>query len=272
MITSVIIKNSQRQTRLTGIIFCLFFISGCVTVIHPPVISDEEEISQVSAQISWMQVLGNSVDSIGRVDFKYLADNPHRLHHYIKFIAQSSPGNQPEKFSTYEKRLAYYLNSYNSLAIYGVISIGIPKDFERFWDRANFFKFTTFNIGGKNISLYDYENKIIRPLGDPRIHFALNCMVKGCPRLPKSPFRADTIDSVLNSLSEEFVNHPRHVEVLDSERLVRISEIFKFYTEDFVNEKSAHSLIAYINRYRKVAIPENYHITYIPYDWSVNSR
>jgi hypothetical protein len=42
-----------------------------------------------------------------------------------------------------------------------------------------FFYLRKFNVGGNAISLCD--NRIIRPIGDERVHFALNCMVVSCP-------------------------------------------------------------------------------------------
>ena len=56
-----------------------------------------------------------------------------------------------------------------------------------------------------HISLYDYENKVIRPVGDPRVHFVLNCMVVDFPRLPDKPFARDMLDSQLNEASFEFL-------------------------------------------------------------------
>ena len=46
------------------------------------------------------------------------------------------------------------------------------------------------DVGGKTISLYKLENDVIRPLGEERVHFALNCMVVSCPRLPRAAFSA----------------------------------------------------------------------------------
>ncbi len=262
----------SRNSILTGIFFCTTLFAGCATIIHPPLLPDEKQITLESARDSWAQVLNSHVDPKGRVNFKNLDKDYLPLYRYIKFVAQSDPISHPERYSTSDERLAYYLNSYNALAMYGVLSKGTPQDFGQIWDRANFFKLTVFNIGGKKISLYDYENKVIRPLGDPRIHFALNCMVRGCPRLPQKPFLAETVQSTLNTLSKEFVNHPRHVEALHKARLVRISEIFKFYTEDFVNEQSDSSLITYINHYRIDPIPEHYKVEFIPYDWTINNQ
>jgi len=95
-------------------------------------------------------------------------------------------------------------------------------------------------------------------------------MVKACPRLPQIPFRAENLDGTLNILAREFVNDPRHVQVVESARKVRLSEILSFYEEDFVNPNEASSLIDYINRYRDSAIDKTFTVEFIPYDWTVN--
>ena len=194
------------------------------------------------------------------------------LYRYVSYIAQTSPERHPEAFVSKTRQLAFYINSYNALAMYGVIALKFPDDFDSFTDRARFFKFTRYVIGGEEISLYDYENDIIRPLGDPRVHFALNCMVKACPRLPQTPFSAADLNDTLDALTREFVNDPRHVQVIESIGLVRLSAIFDFYEEDFVNSENAASLISYINRYRDEPIDESYKVEFIAYDWTVNYR
>ena len=265
--------DSKIRISHTGWIFVLgFFLSGCVTVFQPPSLQNAEDqpISGKSAQEAWAQVLMQSVDSQGRVAFKDISENPASLYRMVAYISQTSPEKYPGRFTNPEDRMAYYLNSYNALAMYGVISYKFPSDFYSFSDRAKFFAFTHFTVGGQEISLYDYENEVIRPLGDPRVHFALNCMVKACPRLPQTPFRAEDLDSTLNALTLEFVNHPRHVQVVESAHRVRLSEIFSLYEDDFVNPKIASSLIEYINRYRTSPIDETFAVEFIPYDWTVN--
>lgn len=249
-------------------------MAGCGTVVPPPstLQTENENIPVELALGSWAYVLENLVDEQGRVDFKLLKMDPVFLEKYVSYLAETSPQKNPEKFPTDEKRLAYFLNSYNALAMYGLIVHNFPGDLFSFWDRARFFKFTRFNIGGKEISLHDYENDVIRPLGDPRVHFALNCMVRACPRLPQTPFQAKTLDATLELLTREFVNHPRHVRVSRSKGLVLLSEIFRFYKKDFVNPKTASSLIAYINKYRDVPLDENLKIKFIDYDWVVNYK
>jgi hypothetical protein len=58
---------------------------------------------------------------------------------------------------------------------------------------------------------------------------------------------------------------------LDPERrVVRISEILSFYTEDFLAD--APSLVAYVNRYRPAPVPEDYEVEFIDYDWRINNQ
>jgi hypothetical protein len=155
--------------------------------------------------------------------------------------------------------------------LYGV-SLKRPSDFDSFPARVKFFKLTTYRVGGQSVSLYDYENAMIRPLGDPRVHFALNCMVVGCPRLPQVPFRAQVLDQQLEATAQEFCNSRLHVQVQPDRRTVRLSEIFRFYTADFVNEKAAPSLIAYVNRYRTQHLPEDFAVEFLPYNWLLNTQ
>jgi hypothetical protein len=49
--------------------------------------------------------------------------------------------------------------------------------------KIRFFLLRKYRVGGEDMSLYALENDIIRPLGEPRVHFALNCMAVSCPRL-----------------------------------------------------------------------------------------
>jgi hypothetical protein len=150
--------------------------------------------------------------------------------------------------------------------MYNAVRSGIPEELDS--RKVKFFYRDRFELGGRRISLYALENQVIRPLGDPRVHFALNCMARSCPRLPKEPFRAETLDADLDRLAREFCNDPRNAAVDPAAKVVRFSEILKFYTEDFL--KAAPSLVAYANRYRDEKIPEDYRVEFIPYDWTLN--
>ncbi len=134
--------------------------------------------------------------------------------------------------------------------------------------KIRFFYLTRLEVDGEKRSLYSLENDVIRPLGEPRIHFALNCMVRSCPRLPREPWSAEQLDAQLDAAARLFVSEPRNVERVPARRTVRMSSIFDFYRKDFLAQ--APSLIAYVNRFRDDPIALDYQGEFIPYDWTLN--
>jgi hypothetical protein len=102
------------------------------------------------------------------------------------------------------------------------------------------------------------------------VHFALNCMAASCPRLPQQPFAADELDRELDAAARAFFAEPRNVAVDLSMRELHLSEILSFYTEDFLAK--APSLPAYVNRWRTDKVPEDYRVTFFPYDWTINRQ
>jgi len=245
----------------------LFAAAGCAINVPPPQTVREQFVAPEKA---WDNVLSRFVDERGRINFAGIAKSPSELEAYVANLATVSPASAPQSFPTRETKLAYYINAYNALAMYNVVRSGIPANLGSKSDQLRFFYRTRFKLGGDWISLYDLENKVIRPMGEPRIHFALNCMARGCPRLPREPFRAETLEKELEREAKQFFNEERNVQENAEKKAVRLSEILSFYKEDFL--KAAPSLIAYANRYREEKIPEDYKVEFIPYDWTVNKQ
>ena len=240
-------------------------LGGCTTLRAPqPTTSAPHDRARV-----WATVLRDYVDDRGRVDFQGLAANPKPLERVVADIARTAPNNAPNAFPTRRDRIAFHINAYNALSMYHVIRSGIPTRLSLF-DRVVFFKLTRVVIGGQPISLYDYENDVIRPLGEERVHFALNCMAVSCPRLPRVPFTAEELDRELDDAAHRFLAEPRNVQPDSDRRVVRLSAILKFYTDDFLH--TAPSLIAYVNRYRAPPIPEHYTVEFFDYDWTINAQ
>ena len=215
------------------------------------------------------RVLSRYVDDLGRVDFAGLAGDRNDLDRFVAWVYAIGPENRPDLFPSRADVLAYHVNAYNALAIYSVIDAGIPQSLGGL-RKFTFFYLREVSVGGKAMSLYAYENKVIRPLGEERVHFALNCMAVGCPRLPRVPFEAKTLDADLDREAQRFFNEDRNVQVDAAKRGVRFSQILDFYPADFLAK--APSLIAYANRYRATPIPADYRVEFIPYDWTVNRQ
>jgi len=217
----------------------------------------------------WSKVLTTNVDDAGRIDFAALANDHGDLERVVAFIGAVDPESRPAMFPESNDRLAYYINAYNALAMYGVINKGVPKSLAGF-RKLTFFYFQRFKVGGRSISLYNFENKVIRPIGEERIHFALNCMVVGCPRLPQTAFSSATLDEQLEAATRTFIGEDRNVQLDLDRKELNLSSIFDFYTEDFLAK--APSLAAYVDSYRSENILADFKVQFIDYDWTVNIR
>ena len=246
-----------------GTILALLAAAGCAVAVPPP---RSAPVGRDPARTAWAAVLTRFVDSQGRIDFPAIASDPSDLDRYVAYLAAEDPRSNPSAFPTPEDALAYYLNAYNALAMYNVVRSRIPPELGTI--KLRFFYRNRFQMGGRSISLYALENRIVRPIGDPRVHFALNCMVRGCPRLPREPFDGVRLDAQLDSAARLFFDEERNVSLDASRRTVYFSEILRFYTKDFLAK--APSLIAYANFYRTEPIPADSTIVFIPYDWSLN--
>jgi hypothetical protein len=220
-------------------------------------------------EAAWTKVLTRYVDDAGRIDFDALSQNHLDLDRVVAFIAAVDPDSEPQRFSDKHSRLAFYINAYNALAMYGVVRAGVPESLGGL-TKFTFFYLRTFTVGGKSISLYKFENDVIRPLGEERVHFGLNCMVVSCPRLPRVAFSAAALDAQLDSAARQFIGESRNVWIDHANREVWLSAIFDFYTADFLAH--APSLIAYINRYRAAQIPADFNVRFLEYHWTVNHR
>jgi hypothetical protein len=220
-------------------------------------------------EAAWTKVLTRYVDDLGRIDFESLRQNHVELDRVVAFAAAVDPASQPQRFPDERSRLAFYINAYNALAMYGIVKAGVPESLGGL-NKLTFFYLRTFTVGGKSISLHRLENDVIRPLGQERVHFALNCMVVSCPRLPRFAFSAAALDEHLDTAAREFIGASRNVWIDHSKREVWLSAIFDFYTEDFLAR--APSLIAYVNRYRSSRILADFKVRYLEYNWTVNHR
>jgi hypothetical protein len=194
------------------------------------------------------------------------------------------------------RRLAFWINIYNTAVIHGVIELGIEKSVK---EVSGFFDRVTYEIGGFHFSLNEMEHGILRgnrrhPYGllksfrkkdprmeftvtplDPRIHFALVCGARSCP--PIGFYEAEQIDFQLQLASESFINSPQ-VKIPPKEGAIFISRIFKWYKTDFGGSDGAliDLLLKLLDEgEKKTFLQQNrdkIRIRYQPYDWNLNQE
>lgn len=249
----------------------LLWLTACSSLVPVPEVPAGVTGDPLQA---WADVLAKNVDDRGRVNFEAVAKDPAKLKYYVNYVSKNGPNSTPKAFPNKEAVLAHYLNSYNALSMYNIIVAEIPETLNGLLRKAKFFYFKKFIIDGKEMSLYSFENDIIRTVGEERVHFALNCMSAGCPRLPRKPFTGAKLNDELQAEALRFFNEDRNVKVDAKEKKVYLSEILKFFTEDFL--KKAPNLIAYANQYRdknpKAQLPVDYEVDFIDYDWTVHRQ
>lgn len=258
----MLLMTRRGSATLTKLVALILLCGVCVP-------AAAAEVQQSDPYQPWARVLTKFVNERGEVDFHALAQDRADLDAFVDYVARVSPRSAPDLFPGKAAKLAYYLNGYNALAMFNVIDSGIPTSLTGL-TKVRFFGFRRFPIGGERMSLYALENDVIRPFGDERVHFALNCMSVGCPRLPRKPFLADRLNQQLDGETRQFFSETRNLQVLPDHRLVRVSSILKFYTEDFLAKD--RTLIAYINEYANTKVPDDFHVEFIDYDWTVNSQ
>ncbi len=193
-----------------------------------------------------------------------------------------------------QEKLAFWINLYNTMVIHGVIDWDIRKTVK---EKNGFFTRLKYDIGGHLFSLNDIEhgilrgnarppNRFFRPFGsgdprlpfivsatDARIHFTLVCGSRSCP--PIGFYTSERIEEQLELATASFVNS-QEVEVIPSENLLRISQIFRWYRRDFGGTERAiiEFLLRHLDAGEKRAFLESHKeavkVRYRHYDWNLN--
>lgn len=231
----------------------------------------------------WSRVLAKFVNARGMVDYHALAKDRGDLDRYLAAVERTSPASAPALFPSRNDQLAYYLNAYNAQIFKGVLARGPEQDSVwtgGFISGKAFFNDMKITIGGQQTSLKALEDDVIRAgFQDPRIHAALNCASKGCPRLPQSAFDPAQLDRQLDAGMTEFVAEARNVSIDDAAKTATLSKIFDWFEKDFLAYEKRQgnpdpTIIDYLNRYRPAGakIPSGYDVKYVDYDKSVNKQ
>ena len=211
-------------------------------------------------------ILNNFVDINGDVNYNGIIENPYNFNEYFKFIEEVSPDSHPEYFNTPNKKMAYWINTYNAL----IIKLMIDNPEKNILDisMGHAIWFTKFKVGGKNISLYKIEHKILRKMNDPRIHFAINCGSRSCPPLGHRIFLPETLDLQLEEKTKSFINDKNNVYIDSDVQVIYLNKIFKWYKKDYNNVRKF--LIKYLEENLSYKDIKDYKIKYYKYDWSSN--
>lgn len=213
---------------------------------------------------TWNNLLNAAVNK-GQVDYAQWRDNRH-FDALISQIAATDTGSMNR-----QEKLAFYINTYNILAARGILNGRSPDGVV---GRYLYFKRDTYTVAGSQISLHQLEHEWIRPLQEPRVHFAIVCASQSCPILQSEAYTADRLDEQLDAAARGFINDPTRNRFDPAANRAELSSIFKWFEEDF--EQAAGSVQAYLaplvanKEVAKRLASGDLTVRYLSYDWNLN--
>lgn len=185
----------------------------------------------------WAAVLSQVVTPNGMVKYQEFRDDRNgvkgRLYKYIGQINAASPDNRPELFPTPADKLAYWINAYNAVCMYRVIERGYPGNMLASVPPGAIYFTDSTKIGGKSMSLDTLEKSRVLSVGDPRVHFALNCASYSCPPLRNEPFTGPKLDEQLSDQGRIYLSDPRAVRAEGGDTVGLNSIFTDYYGGDF---------------------------------------
>lgn len=209
--------------------------------------------------------------SLNLVDYEGIAKDPD-----FADLIQRLERFSPHELVTEEERKTFWINVYNIFATkmvvdhYPVESIrDIGSLFKSVWKKK------VGRVDGKEVTLNQIEHKILRKMGDPRIHAAIVCASLSCPDLQKEAFIPARLSDQLDEAMKNFIENPEKGVLIDqSKKIVYLSSIFKWFRDDF---KKDGGTIKFIQRYvpsdqAQFLNQRNYKVKYLDYDWSLNTQ
>lgn len=261
--------------RVPGAGAALLLIVGS-TAVNAQTLPTHEAFSAVLAEV---------VDQPS-VDYQRLADDPSALESYLGVLAavESSAVSAASR----EEQLTFWINAYNACMLHLVASnypierdgrilsrirngvAGRPAN--SVWQIPDVFGVKHCRIAGADRSQDEIEHEIIRPMGEPRIHFAVNCAARSCPVLWPEAYDASRLDEQLDRAVEHLVGNPEHFTVEGN--TVRMNKVLDWFKDDFGGEDGLRRFFTPYAPPAAAALlaDPNASIDFFDYDWTLNDR
>lgn len=171
-------------------------------------------------------------------------------------------------------KLAFWINAYNALVIKNVNDnpgIKQPLDVNGFFDKKK------FSAAGRQVTLNQIENEIIRPtFKEPLIHFGLVCAARSCPPLITRAYTEGNVRSQLAANAEAYLADTKQNRYDAGTKTLYLSKIFEWYKDDFGGNDAG--LIEFAKKHgpssMKTALASASGVTvkFNEYDWTLNKK
>jgi len=172
--------------------------------------------------------------------------------------------------------LSYWINAYNAVTIEAILRVYPTTTIRNHTSETggyNIWKTLKFNAGQKQVSLEDIEHKILRKMGEPRVHFAIVCASIGCPRLLNEAYVPSRLGNQLAVNTKDFFSRPQNLQV--NGNVLMMSKIINWFGTDFA--PSQQQQVQVLSKYfppqaQQLAASGNYGVGFLEYDWNLNTQ
>ncbi|MGB1840337.1 MAG: VTT domain-containing protein [Longimicrobiales bacterium] len=252
----------------------------CALCVSAPSVVDAQPLPTHEA---FSAVLAEVVDPPS-VDYAALVGRREALDAYIGTLERVSLA--AIEGATREEQLAFWINAYNACMLRlvaehypiqkaGGIFTGLRnaiagRPANSVWQIEDVFTVAHCRIAGALRSQDDIEHSIIRPMGEPRIHFAVNCAARSCPVLWPDAYEAATLEAQLERAVSKLVSTPEHFSVEPG--VVRMNKVLDWFKEDFGGIEGLRTFFApYLDAAdAEVISTHDTRIEFFEYDWTLN--
>ena len=223
-----------------------------------------------------------------QVDYAGLAANDAGLRAYLARL--DATDISAVTTASREDQLAFWINAYNACMLKRVIehypikkaggfhglknrAAGRPEN--SVWQIEDVFTGDHCRVAGEERSQDEIEHEIIRPMGDARIHFAVNCAAWSCPPLIDRAYLAETLNEQLDDRVRAFMMDTEHFDVTTEgdRRTVHVNKVLDWFKEDFGgNKEGIRAFFAEFadGDYREALLDPETKVEFFEYDWTLN--
>jgi uncharacterized membrane protein YdjX (TVP38/TMEM64 family) len=164
--------------------------------------------------------------------------------------------------------ISYWINVYNFLTIDLIVR---ENEMDSIRNLGGFLTSPwtkhEWEIGEQSFTLDYIEHKILRPMDEPRVHFAINCASVSCPDLRQEAYRSSDLDRQLDEQTKLFLDDKHRGYLYDEQsKTLKLSKIFDWFDEDFDKGNVAQWLSAYRSELKDQKVT----IGYLKYHWDLN--
>jgi len=241
-------------------------------------VSAENQVSiDVISHHKWDQLVKVFVDEKGGVNYKAWSESKDGIAMLDQYLNELSAASLTKPASK-ESKLAFWINAYNALTIKGILreypTTSIRNHTAKFGG-YNIWKDLMLRVGGGEYSLDDIEHKLLRPMGEPRIHFAIVCASVSCPKLLNEAFNGKTLNSQLAKNATDFFADAKNFSYDKERQKFVMSSILNWFGKDFGSNQA--EVLGAISHYlpesaRASAKQNSVSVSYSQYDWNLNGQ